>query len=183
MKLGSSFRYGMAYKYKEECMDPQPISYHYFYSLCNKWRQEHPPENPKFKLFLELLDISEKGFESDCHDPGYITDMKFTLRSRIDWLEKSQDWLELVRIWDEFKLGPYEQIQQWCAIVIEASIAEGRPSVAARVVATYKLSKDLTNFALGEYARDCESRKQVTEFMIFCRRFGILPEGPHPQFI
>jgi len=162
-------------------MDPRPISFHHFYSLCTKWRENHPSEDPKFKLFLELLDISEKGFESDCHDPGYITDMKFALKSRINWLEKSQDWVELIRIWEEFQLGTsQDDIQYFCGMAIEALVAEGRPSVAAKIAVKHALSKDLKQFALSEYERACDVRECNSEFQEFCRNAGIQPGGPTP---
>ena len=163
-------------------MDPRPISFHHFYLLCIKWREKHPSDDPKFKLFLELLDISEKSFESDCHDPGYITDMKYTLRSRINWLEKSAEWVELIRIWDEFQLGTDEDIQHWCGLAIESLVADGRPSVAANIAVkhAHTLSKDLREFALNEYERACDVRECSSEFQDFCREAGIHPNGPTP---
>lgn len=163
-------------------MDPRPTSYNHFYSLCIKWRQKHPSEDPEFKLFLELLDISESDFEDDCHDHEFVRDMTITLRAQISWLEKSQDWIELARIWEVFKLGSDEDVHHLRALGVEAAIANDRPSVAANIVAKHKLSKDLTDLALTEYARDCETRGCSSEFQIFCRTSGILPNGPTPQF-
>jgi len=161
-------------------MDSRLISYDHFYSLCNRWREKFPSENSEFKDFLCLLNLEQDEFACEIHDPNFLGEMRTTLLIRIADLNSKHDWMSLIELWDEFKLGI--KIEHWCALAVEAHLADGRPSVAARIVATHPINENLTVLALTEYARDCEDRGQATEFQTFCRSSGILPAGPTPMF-
>ena len=157
------------------------VNYSYFYALCNQWREEYQSQDLKFRKFLELLEITEDEFVCEIHDPKYLDEMRSILLIRISDMTGSHDWIGLIELWDELRLGA--KINEWCALAVESTIHEGRPSVAAKIVASHKnLSQDLTNYALTEYARDCEERGSTSEFQLFCRRTGILPTGPTPMF-
>ena len=156
------------------------IDYSYFYALCKRWREEYQSQDPEFKEFLELLEITEDEFVCEIHDPKYLDEMRSTLLTHIADLNKAFDWMELINLWDKFRLG--NKIEDWCAKAIELKIQEGRSSVAAKIAASHELGKDLTDLALTEYARDCEGRGKPSEFQLFCTNHGILPQGPAPVF-
>lgn len=176
MKMGFIFPVRTSVQKKEECMDSKVIDYRRFYALCNRWREAYPSEDPKFKDFLSLLELMEDDFACEIHDPNFEREMRSTLLIRIADLNSKHDWISLIELWDEFKLG--NKIEDWCARAIEYTIHEGRSSVAARIAASHQLSTELTQLALTVYARDCEERGNTSEFQLFCARHGILPGGP-----
>jgi hypothetical protein len=161
-------------------MDSKVCDYNYFYALCNRWREEYPSKDPKFEDFLNLLEIQESDFAREIHENRFLDEMRHILLARIADLNNKFDWVSLIELWDEFRLG--NKIGDWCALAIESTIQEGRPSLAARIVASHQLNPELTKLALIEYARDCEKRGSVSEFQLFCTNHGILPNGPSHLF-
>ncbi len=158
-------------------MDSKVIDYRTFYALCNRWRKEYPSKDSKFKDFLSFLELSEDDFACETHDPNFEREMRSILLVRIADLNSKHDWISLIELWDEFQLG--NKIEDWCAKAIESKIIEGRPSQAAKIVVSHKLSRELTELALKEYARHCEERGNPSEFRLFCSVNNILPSGPN----
>lgn len=123
-----------------------------FTNTCEYWLEHCDPDSSEYIRFLDYLDITDSDFWDIATDKRPVLEFVGQLKRRIERMEQTCEWLELIDLWSHFSLG--DDLATYCAQAIEEAIMNGNAFKAAKIAMNNPLNRHLSTYAFQELAQE-----------------------------